>query len=179
MPLVRAMRHVVDVCPTISLTLAGDGPDRQNLEHLVATLDLEENVDFRGRFAPSDLPLVMTESDIIVLPSLTEGLPLALIEAMAFAKPIIATQSGGIPELIRSGENGLLVAPGDEEALAAAILQLANDRPLRNRLGANARADFEVSEFDHARSVSDTLELYMQALKQGSGSDGKGADCAS
>lgn len=161
--LVRAMRRVADRLPETRLALAGDGPDREALRELAASLGLEENIIFRGRFAPRDLPLLMEETDIVVLPSLTEGLPLTLLEAMAFAKPIVATRVGGIPELIRHGENGLLVEPGDEEALADALLRLAGDRSMRERFGAVGRRDFVAGGFGEKAVVSETLGMYEEA----------------
>lgn len=162
--LVRAMQKVVDSEPRARLTLAGKGPEQERLTKLAADLGLDGNVRFRGGFAPSELGELMSEADIVVLPSLTEGLPLTLIEAMAFGKPILATRAGGIPERIRNEENGLLVEPGSSDALADGILRLAREPALRSRLGAAARADYEADGLHGAEALAAVLRLYAVAI---------------
>jgi glycosyltransferase involved in cell wall biosynthesis len=164
--LVRAMRVVVEEEPLVHLTLAGDGPDREKLKNLTTEFGLERHVRFRGGFAPKDLAALMEETDVVVLPSLTEGLPLTLSEAMAFGKPIVATRVGGIPERIRNLENGLLVDPGDATALACGILMFARDADLRSRLGAAARRDYEAKDLRGDGALTAVLGFYDAALEK-------------
>jgi protein-tyrosine-phosphatase len=98
-----------------------------------------------------------------VLPSIREGIPLALLEAMALAKPAVATRVGGIPEIINDRETGLLVPPRDAGALATACLDLARDRDLAHRLGARARQVVE-AEFSSEKSGSALLGLYREVV---------------
>ncbi|MBM3320625.1 MAG: glycosyltransferase family 4 protein [Candidatus Eisenbacteria bacterium] len=165
-PLVRAMREVVDREPRALLILAGNGPDREKLKALASELGLESRVRFLGGFAPSELEELMADTDIVVLPSLTEGLPITLSEAMAFAKPIVATRVGGIPERIRHEANGLLVEPGDPAALARGILRFARDESLRERLGAAARRDYEANGLRADHALEAVLDLYAAAAER-------------
>jgi glycosyltransferase involved in cell wall biosynthesis len=112
----------------------------------------------------ADVPDLQAGADVFVMPSLWEGLPLALLEAMFAARPIVATRTQGIPEAIDHDREGLLVEPGDSDALAAALLQLARDGALRSRLGAAARAR-AVAQFSHERMVDQYEVLYRSALE--------------
>jgi glycosyltransferase involved in cell wall biosynthesis len=108
------------------------------LREAVRSCDLDGAVEFSGVMDRSQLAKAYAEADVICLPSRREGMPLALLEGMAFGLPALATPVGGIPDFVVSGENGLLVAPGDVAALAESIRTLA-DPAVRTRLGAAAR----------------------------------------
>ena len=135
--------------------IAGEGTQRTALEAMAPA-----NVAFAGAVSPSDMPALMARAEIIVLPSRAEGLPLALLEAMAAGKPIVATAAGGIPEVLRHRENGLLAAPEDSAALHDALVELTADPELRQRLGAAARQSFDANRNDESSIVADTLALY-------------------
>lgn len=120
--LVSAWRDVVESIPTARLLLVGDGPMRDELERRVAELDLGASIRFLGY--REDVRAVLWAADVAVVPSRDEGLGLAAIEAMACGLPVVATRVGGLPELVRDGENGLLVEPEDPDALSAGIRQL-------------------------------------------------------
>lgn len=141
--------------PGVKLLIAGDGSQRAKLQS-----QAPPNVTFAGAVPPAEMPALFARAEIVVLPSRAEGLPLALLEAMAAAKPIVATAAGGIPELIAHRENGLLVPPDDPPALKAALAELANDADLRQRLGRAARETFNQSRNDEESIVADTLTLY-------------------
>lgn len=130
----------------IKYFIAGEGPERRALEEQVEALHLGDEVKFCGFVA--DAAAVLTQIDIFVLPSLYEGLGVAVLEAMAAGKPVIASRVGGLPELVGDGENGYLVAPKDIEGLAQAIARLAGDGALARQLGergaARARSDFSM-----------------------------------
>jgi len=131
--LIRAFRAVVEVRPDARLVLAGEGPLRRDIESQVATLGLGDSVEMRG--AVANVWDVLAEADIFALSSAFEPLGIAVIEAMAAGLPVVATAVGGIPELVRSDETGLLVPAGDSVALANAILRLLDDGELRHALG--------------------------------------------
>jgi glycosyltransferase involved in cell wall biosynthesis len=121
------------------LHIVGGGPDRQILEREVAQRGLQERVILHG-FTPQDkLETLYRQADIFALPSFAEGVPGVLMEAMALAIPCVSTWVAGIPELIRSGIDGLLVPPSDTEAFADAIRQLVTDPDLRLRIGQAGR----------------------------------------
>lgn len=127
--------------PTAGLVVAGDGPLRSSLEEKARTLGIAEWVQFLGFV--EDVRGLLSRCDCFLLPSSTEGMPNALLEAMAAAAPIVATQVGGIPAAITDGVEGLLVPPGDTERLSAAVSRVLDDPRLRRALGAAARARFE------------------------------------
>lgn len=123
--------------PKIKLDMVGDDDSEycKRLKERVSTWGLEEKVIFHGVVGLEDLGKVYSEADIFVLPSLYEPFGIVFAEAMSFGLPIIATNVGGIPELVEDGENGLLVPPGDVDSLADAIDNLASDAELRERFG--------------------------------------------
>jgi glycosyltransferase involved in cell wall biosynthesis len=123
----------------LRLTLVGDGPERARLEARAAALGLHEQVVFQGWVNQSQLPALYRECDLFVLASFAEGIPVALMEAMALAVPCVATQVMGVPELIRDGVDGLLVAPADPAGLAEAMARLMDSPGLRQRLAASGR----------------------------------------
>src|SRR5690606_20106659 len=100
--------------------VAGDGPERQRLESQAATAGVQDDVRFLGN--RSDIPRLLAAADIFVLPSLWEGLPLAVLEAMASGLPPVVTRVGGNAEIIEDGKSGLLVPPADTQALAESLM---------------------------------------------------------
>jgi colanic acid/amylovoran biosynthesis glycosyltransferase len=130
-----------------TLDIAGDGPDRLMLVEQARRLGISERVRFLGYQSQAQVRDLLKESDIFVLTSFAEGVPVVLMEAMAAGVPVITTRIAGIPELVQDGESGLLIPPGDAGATAAAIRQLADDPSLRTRLAAAGRKKVE-QEFD-------------------------------
>lgn len=125
----------------IDLHLCGTGPYEADLRRQAEQLGNTAQVHFAGLLPYEQIPVRLQEADMFVLPSLQEGLPLSLLEAMASGLPVVATAVGGIPTVIRDGDNGLLVAPGDVAGLGDALVRLADDPALRTRLGVAARRD--------------------------------------
>ena len=119
------------------LRIIGEGPEQENLKALASSLCLADEVFFYG--VRHDIPHLLNEAALFVLPSLSEGLSNAVLEAMACGLPVVATRVGGIPDIITDGVNGLLVPPGQPEQLAEALWHVLNDRALAEKLGANAR----------------------------------------
>jgi glycosyltransferase involved in cell wall biosynthesis len=130
--LIDAVAHCARMGYPLTLTLIGDGRYRRDLELQVASRGLQQHVHFLGRL-PAGVPVwsALDQADLFVLPSLTEGLPRALIEAQARALPCLATAVGGVPELVEPTE---LVSPGDARSLAQAILDVLNDTERMTRL---------------------------------------------
>ena len=135
--LVQAMALVIKEESQAKLTLVGDGPDRPGVERMVDGLGLRGNVTLTG--FRSDIPNLMRCSDIGVLCSETESAPLTLLEGMSTGLPMVATDVGGVLEIIDEDSNGLLVPAKQPEKLAQAILRLYRDPKLRTKLGENAR----------------------------------------
>jgi glycosyltransferase involved in cell wall biosynthesis len=143
--------------------MVGDGPVRSEMEGLVAALHLQGQVRFLGWI--EDLAPLYATIDICALSSLNEGTPVALIEAMAAAKPVVAPRVGGIVDVVEHERTGLLVPPGNPEALADAIARLAADPGERSRMGAAGRQAV-VARFAHERLAEDIERLYTSALAE-------------
>ena len=157
--LVEAFAKAKHQEPRLRLVIAGDGPERQNLETQARELGVE--VNFLG-YQADPVPLY-PGFDIYALPSLAEGSPNALLEAMAGGLACVASRVGGVPEAAEDGQSGLLVAPADAAALARTLLELAGDPALRKRLGQAARTRVE-QEFDLSKRVREHQSLYLSLL---------------
>jgi glycosyltransferase involved in cell wall biosynthesis len=127
--------------PDVTLAVAGDGPDRAALEARARELGVDGRVSFLGSVPREQVLRLFRAADASVLPSAWENFPHTVVEALAVGCPVIATEVGGVPEVVRDGENGLLVEPGDPAAMADAIVRYFSDDELRARLsGAAARS---------------------------------------
>lgn len=143
--------------------LVGDGPDRPQLAAAIHCAGLDGSVELLGeRF---DVPAVLASADVFVLSSLSEGLPISVLEAMAAGLPVIASLVGGVPEMVVHGETGFLVAPNDPAALGDALRPLVGDADLRRRLGAAGR-ERALSLFDLPRFRDAHLALYRDLLSR-------------
>lgn len=162
--LLGAFRIVFNEHREARLVIVGGGPMREELEAEARGLMIERNVIFTGQ--RNDIDPFLRVSDVCVLNSqYREGLGMALIEAMAAGLPVIGTEIGGIPELIRSGENGFLVAPGSVGALADAMVKLAKDGALRIRMGRRSRQIYE-EMFTLSRMIQQIEALYERLLQK-------------
>ena len=164
--LIEAMREIIKKHPETVLVIVGDGPLKEELISCTKNNDLKEYVIFTGN--QEDMPSIYAMIDLFTLPSLTEGTPLVLLEAMAMQKPIIATKVGGVPQVIRDGETGILVRPGDSVGLAEGILKLLDDSSLASRLGRNARLLVE-KEFSAKAMAEKYVRVYDAILNRGCG----------
>src|SRR5439155_25364129 len=129
--LLEAMAALSDRFPQLTLLLAGDGPSKESLARRAAELGIEERVRFLG--VRLDMPQLFQVFDLMVLPSVWDGLPMVLLEAMAAGCPIVATAVGGVPMAIRHEVSGLLVEPRNPKQLADAIATLLSNDALRRR----------------------------------------------
>lgn len=141
--------------------IVGDGPERQAVEAELRRLGLEQAVELVGE--RRDIRTLLAAADVFVLSSRSEGMPVSILEAMAAGLPIVASDVGGVPELVVEGETGLLTAPADDAALAGALARLLADPDLRRGMGAAGRARVEAL-FDLPRFHRAHLRLYEEAL---------------
>jgi sugar transferase (PEP-CTERM/EpsH1 system associated) len=159
--LLRAVRFVVDKMPEFQLDVVGDGPSRRELEALRATLGLADHVHFHGY--REDVAPYLAAADLFVLSSISEGAPLALLEAMASSLPAVATDVGGIREVIVPGETGYLAPASSPEALGRAMLAVLADPGTLERLGRAARRRVE-DRFNLRKVVAQYEHVYLQCL---------------
>ena len=159
--LVDALPHVTAKVPDVRVLVTGDGSLRGELERQAAAAGLG-NIVFTG--FRDDIPRLIAAMDVVVLPSLYEGMPLVAIEAAAAGKPIVATAVDGTPEVVQDRVSGLLVPPADTDALGAAILELLNAPDMRTDMGA-AAARLARERFDIRRQIAETEALYRSAWR--------------
>ena len=159
--LFAAMARLRDEGLRPTCLVIGSGTSRSELEEESKRLGLADQIVFTGQ--RSDVPRLLAGLDILAMPSRWEGLPIALLEAMAMSRPIVATRVSGIPEVIQDGDNGLLVPPSNPEALAGALRRLLTDRSLREKLGRRAYQTM-CERYDVARTARAYEELYAAAL---------------
>lgn len=164
---IRAMAHVVQAHPNVRALIAGDTVIDNSrwflkeLEQLVRELGLADRVSFAGFV--DDIVDVYRCLDLVVSPTKSEGFGRTIIEAMAMAKPVVATDSGGPIEIVVEGETGLLVPYGNPEALAGAILKIMDNTQLASEFGANSRQRVE-EQFSIGKNVRETEQVYISLL---------------
>ncbi|MGH9017672.1 MAG: glycosyltransferase [Acidimicrobiales bacterium] len=158
--LLDAARKVVDAGTPVRFAAVGRGPQADEIHARHRALALGDHVVFLG--PRSDVLRLVAAADLFVLPSLYEGLPVAVMEATSMGLPIVTTAVGEIPAFLTDGEDALVVSPGDAEALAAAVIRLATDEVLRTRLGQAALA--HAAMFDIARAVDEIEAIYRRLL---------------
>jgi glycosyltransferase involved in cell wall biosynthesis len=157
--LVRALAALLPTVPDLRVVIAGEGPQRAALEALAAELGVERSLILLGH--RSDVPDLLAAFDLAVSSSSFEGSPLALMEYMDAALPVVATRVGGVPDLIDDGVHGLLVEPGDAGALARAMGELLRDPGRAREMGARGR-ERRRSEFDLDGTVRRLEALYEE-----------------
>jgi colanic acid/amylovoran biosynthesis glycosyltransferase len=179
----RAVARVVEQVPGLHYRIVGDGPLRDSLRRLATDLGVAARVSFSGARTQEEIAAMMGASDIFLLPSVTdakgdqEGIPVVLMEAMACGLPVLSTWHSGIPELVRDGEHGYLVAERDIDALAARLLTLLADPDLGRRMGEHGRRT--VQEHFHSERQNERLIKLFEGLRPPAGRGGKAWACAS
>ena len=161
--LVQAARLVIDQEPQVSFLLVGQGPLEPDIKAQVKNLHLENNVIFAG--FRTDAPRIIGSADVFVLPSQFEGLPIAMLEAMALGRPVIASRVGGVPEVILDGVDGLLIDPLRPDQLAEKLLTVMRTPELREKLSNNAVQKVR-EHFSVKRMVESTEALYNLVLTE-------------
>jgi glycosyltransferase involved in cell wall biosynthesis len=162
--LLRALARARERVPGVALDVAGRGPLEPALKSYARELGLEHAVRFLGFVTP--VQRAIEEAAIVVVPSLGEGFGMVALEAMERARPVIASAVGGLPEIVEEGGTGLVVPPGEADALAEAIVALAGDLERAAAMGAAGRVR-ALAEFTPERSVRRIEELYAGALGDG------------
>ncbi len=158
----EAFRHLVNTDPACRAIFVGGGPLEPVLRARISTLALSDHIRLYGMRA--DMDEVYAETDVVVIPSLREGLPYVLLEALAHRRPVIATQVGDIPRVIRHEQTGLLVPPGDARALAAAMGRLLRHPEEGARMAENGHR-LVAQEYSAHAMVSQTERLYEALLE--------------
>jgi glycosyltransferase involved in cell wall biosynthesis len=159
--LIEAMKIVLEAFPHAQLLIVGEGKMKQELNDIVERLGIKKNVSFVASM--SDTRKALAVMDVFVLPSLKEGLGLALMEAMASGVSVVGSDIGGIQSLIINNFNGLLVGPKDVQGLAAAILELLKEPEKRGAFAREARA-LILEKFSSEKMVLETERIYQECL---------------
>lgn len=160
--LIEAMAYLKDAIPNLILLFVGNGPLQQDLEMQAQDLKISDQVRFLG--LREDVPEILSILDLFVLPSINEGMGRALLEAMALAIPVVATDVGGTSDLVIDGKTGLLVRPQDPRALASAMLNLLNNKTLAKQLAEQGKR-WVVPKFSSEEMVRKTDDLYQELLR--------------
>jgi glycosyltransferase involved in cell wall biosynthesis len=161
--LIDAAPQILAAHPDAEFLLAGDGPQRDALVERARRRGVADRMQFLGQCR--DVPAVLAGADLFVLPSRSEALPNAVIEAMAAGLPVVASNVGGIPELITNQVSGILVAPGDPRALARAVIDVMEQPGCALQMGREAR-DLVTREFGFGRLVARVEQLYLSAIER-------------
>jgi glycosyltransferase involved in cell wall biosynthesis len=167
--LIRALGAVRQHTPA-RLVVIGDGPERPRLEHLARDVGVAAHVEFRGRVSDDELRQAYAAADVFVLPSVldarqdTEGLGVVLLEAMNYAVPVIASEIGGITDIVQHERTGLLVPPGNEVALGSALSRVLTDSVLAHTLGEAGRQHLREA-FSWSHIVDRWEEIYARATR--------------
>jgi glycosyltransferase involved in cell wall biosynthesis len=168
----KGLEYLINSVPAVDravgkktvLDIVGNGEIEAELRDLVTSLDLQDRVNFLGYIPMGDrLSALYQQADIFVLPSVSEGTPRVLLEAMANGLPVIATRVGGIPFTIEDGGNGLLIEPKDSEAIVAAVARIAIDQALRARITEGGYQTARQNTLEqHVRQVFEIISDYSQ-----------------
>jgi glycosyltransferase involved in cell wall biosynthesis len=167
--LLSAMQTIVKEHPEIKLILGGDGPLLDDFVHQTARLNLSENIKFAGRIPWDEIPNFLATADIFVLPSIrdeygnVDGLPTVLLEAMSSGVAVVASNIGGVELVLDHNKNGVLIPPGDVNALSDAIQKLINNPDYRTTLAANARTSV-MNQFNWSNITIRLLNLFEMSI---------------
>ena len=160
--LIHALKEIISKQPDVQALIIGDGPEEGVLRNLAKSLEIADSVHF---FASSlDTHKFLSVMDVFIFPSIKEGLGMALLEAMASGKACVASDIGGIGNIMKSGANGVLVEVGDTTGISDAILILLQDAELRERIGQNARALVK-EKFSLLRWADEVMRFYERVLR--------------
>jgi glycosyltransferase involved in cell wall biosynthesis len=168
--LLEAISEIKDQYTNVVLLLMGDGVLRSDLDALTRQLNIEDKVRFLGY--RKDIPALLSAADIYVHTSVVEGFGIAIIEAMAIGLPVVATNVGGIPEIITNGENGILVPPENPQALAKAIVDLI-EHPEKRKILAEKGKQHVKANFTYQIMVKEYMQVYNNAISKGKQHTGK------
>jgi L-malate glycosyltransferase len=157
----RALALATQCEPHMRLFIVGDGPERATIQQEIVNHSLSDRVAMLG--PRRDVPRLLAAADVFLLTSVSEGIPVTILEAMAAGVPVVATNVGGVPELLNDGVTGLLAPAGDAASLADALLRLAGDPVLRGQFAERARRHAE-SEFSESRMIQRYDSIFQEML---------------
>ncbi len=158
--LFEALTSIIGQHPNLRLRLIGDGPERAKLETMAANMGLSDHVEFCGYKSQSEVAEALSTTDIFVLPSFAEGVPVVLMEAMASEVPVVTTRIAGVPELVTDTKSGILVPPGAAAPLAEALNTLLSDPKLRREMGQAGRAKV-AADYVSLREAEKLMHLFQ------------------
>ncbi len=159
--LLKSFKEVVEKFPNLKLLIVGDGYLGEDLKNKVREWSIEDHVIFTG--TRKDIPQILSLIDVFVLPSLKEGLPMALLEAMASKKPIIATHVGAVPKVIENNESGILIKPKDITGFKNALIDLLKNKDKAELLATNAYKTV-ASKFSSKIMAQKYINLYKEIV---------------
>jgi len=162
--LIEAMAIVHQEMPDVKLVIVGDGVERAKLEVFAEKLNLNCCIQFAGQVPQESIPRLMHQADVFVLSSLSEGLPVVLLEAMAAGLPIVATNVGGIPDIVEEGVNGYLVNAKSPEEIGERVLILLQNDEIREAMSTNNREKAELYTWD--KVTTKVEKEYQKAIKR-------------
>lgn len=162
--ILQAIPRVLEVCPQAEFWFGGHG-EVEDVERILKTKPWRDHVRLLGWVTGDRKEDVLTRAALFVLPSYHEGLPLAILEAMAYGLPVVSTPVGGIPEAVIDGETGFLVEPGDVEAIAQRVTLLLSDAELRGQMGMNARRR-ALEKFEVGVVIQQLFAIYDELITE-------------
>ena len=162
--LISAFANVLKVIPSAKLVIAGSGQEEDNLRRQIQDLNITNSVFMMGKLPKERVAQLMAAANVFVLPSKIESFGLTLLEASAAGVPVVCANAGGIPEVFRDGFDALLYPPGDDDAMAKAIIRLIQDGKLANKISTNAVET--ASKFTWERTAEQTLQIYKEVLQE-------------
>ena len=162
---IRALHSIKHRFAQVQLVIAGDGPERTQLKQQIVELGLFDDVELLGWVAPQEIPAIINNATIVLMPSRIEGLPLVALQAAMMERPIIGARVGGLPEIIVDQQTGLLVEPEDSDGLAQAVVHLLDHPQIATQMGKTSRC--RVAEiFSWEKCVASYDALYRQLAGQ-------------
>lgn len=162
--LINAVYGLYKENKNIKLIIVGTGPKYKELEKKVFELGLDQSVIFAGTVLHNTIHKYFQAADIFILPSYSEGLPVSILEAMASNTPVIASNVGGIPEIIDDGKNGFIIPPKNESILRNKLMVLVNDVKLRENFAIKS-AEIIRDKFDNNKKINELIELYLETIE--------------
>lgn len=163
--LIKALLEIIKEFPETNLVIIGAGQEKKEFEILADELDLKQKVNFLGGIANQELPKYYQKADVFVLPSLTEGTPVSVLEAMSSGCPVVATKVGGVPAIIENRKSGLLINPCSSEEISRAVIDILSDNDLRNSIVKKARKIIK-ERYDWSVAVNRFKNIYKIYLDE-------------
>lgn len=159
--LLHSWKKILTYHPDAQLVLVGKDCSDGQFQKTIRELELEQNVDFRGLQPPDSIALMLKQSRVFCLPSYSEGVPVCIMEAMASGLPVVATDVGGIPDIVLPKQNGILIPAGSIDSLVKALKELLDDYDLCQRMGQQARS-YALQNLDGRKNALDLHKMYLK-----------------